>query len=249
MTRTKRMTAPDAWQLSRKESKYVVSTAHGPHNGSALPIGIWIRDHMNLAQNTKEVKKILHDRNVVLNGNVVTDEHIGIDVFDIISFPKIDKHYMILVDAKGRHTEYEISPEAAKEYEISPEAAKVQLVKVANKTTLVGGKTQINLTSGANFIGDNSYKGKDSLVIGLVGDERFVVQQHFPFAVGNMAVIIGGQHTMKTGKIVEIQIQQSSLPNRVILEDANGEKFETIEDYVYMIGTSESFLSTWGVDA
>ena len=203
MTRTKRMTAPDAWQLSRKESKYVVSTAHGPHNGSALPIGIWIRDHMNLAQNTKEVKKILHDRNVVLNGNVVTDEHIGIDVFDIISFPKIDKHYMILVDAKGRHT----------------------------------------------FIGDNSYKGKDSLVIGLVGDERFVVQQHFPFAVGNMAVIIGGQHTMKTGKIVEIQIQQSSLPNRVILEDANGEKFETIEDYVYMIGTSESFLSTWGVDA
>ena len=159
--------------------------------------------------------------------------------FDIISFPKIDKHYMILVDAKGRHTEYEISPEAAK----------IQLVKVANKTTLVGGKTQINLTSGANFIGDNSYKGKDSLVIGLVGDDRFVVQQHFPFAVGNMAVIIGGQHTMKTGKIVEIQVQQSSLPNRVILEDANGETFETIEDYVYMIGTSESFLSTWGVDA
>ena len=91
MTRTKRMTAPDAWQISRKESKYVVSTAHGPHDASALPIGIWIRDHMNLAQNTKEVKKILHDRNVVLNGNVVTDEHIGIDVFDIISFPKIDK--------------------------------------------------------------------------------------------------------------------------------------------------------------
>jgi small subunit ribosomal protein S4e len=64
-----------------------------------------------------------------------------------------------------------------------------------------------------------------------------------------MAVVIGGQHTMKTGKITEIFIQQSSLPNRVILGNANGEEFETIEDYVYMIGTSESFLSTWGVDA
>ena len=239
MTRTKRMTSPDAWQIARKESKYVVSPAHGQHDASALPIGIWIRDHMNFAQNTKEVKKILHDRNVVLNGNVVTDEHIDVDVFDIISFPKIDKHYMILVDEKGRHTEYEISSEVAK----------VQLVKVANKTTLVGGKTQINLTYGANFIGDNTYKGRDSLVIGIVGDDRFVVQQHFPFAVGNMAVIIGGQHTMKTGKIIEIQIQQSSLSNRVILEGADGEKFETIDDYVYMIGTSESFLSTWGVDA
>ena len=239
MTRTKRMTAPDAWQIARKESKYVVSTARGPHDASALPIGIWIRDHMDLAQNTKEVKKILHDRNVVLNGKIVIDEHIGIDVFDIISFPKINKHYMILVDEKGRHTEHEISADAAK----------VQLVKIANKTTIVGGKTQINLTSGVNFIGDNSYKGKDSLVIGIVGDDRFVVQQHFPFAVGNMAVVIGGQHTMKTGKIVEILVQQSSLSNRVILEGADGQKFETIEDYIYMIGTTESFLSTWGVEA
>ena len=239
MTRTKRMTAPDAWQIARKESKYVVSTARGPHDASALPIGIWIRDHMDLAQNTKEVKKILHDRNVVLNGKIVIDEHIGIDVFDIISFPKINKHYMILVDEKGRQTEHEISADAAK----------VQLVKIANKTTIVGGKTQINLTSGVNFIGDNSYKGKDSLVIGIVGDDRFVVQQHFPFAVGNMAVVIGGQHTMKTGKIVEILVQQSSLSNRVILEGADGQKFETIEDYIYMIGTTESFLSTWGVEA
>ena len=239
MTRTKRMTAPDAWQIARKESKYVVSTARGPHDASALPIGIWIRDHMDLAQNTKEVKKILRDRNVVLNGKIVIDEHIGIDVFDIISFPKINKHYMILVDEKGRHTEHEISADAAK----------VQLVKIANKTTIVGGKTQINLTSGVNFIGDNSYKGKDSLVIGIVGDDRFVVQQHFPFAVGNMAVVIGGQHTMKTGKIVEILVQQSSLSNRVILEGADGQKFETIEDYIYMIGTTESFLSTWGVEA
>ncbi|MDV0444017.1 30S ribosomal protein S4e [Methanorbis rubei] len=239
MTRTKRMTAPDAWQIARKESKYVVSTAHGPHDGSALPIGVWMRDQMNFAQNTKEVKKILHDRHVVLNGKIVTDEHIGIDVFDIVSFPKVNKHFIILVDAKGRQTAHEITSEAAQ----------VQLVKVANKTTITGGKTQINLTSGANFISDNSCKGKDSLVITITGDDRFVVQQHFPFAVGNMAMIIGGQHTTKTGKIVEIKIQESSLPNRVVLETADGEKFETIEDYIYMIGTTESFLSTWGVDA
>jgi small subunit ribosomal protein S4e len=233
------MTAPDAWQIARKASKYTISTAHGPHNASALPIGIWIRDHMKLAQNTKEVRKILHERNVILNGRVVTDEHIGIDVFDIISFPKSDRHYLILVDGKGRQTQYEITAEAAK----------MQLVKVAGKTTITGGKTQINLTSGANFIGDNSCRGKDSLVIGLEGDDRFIVQQHFPFAVGNMAVVIGGKHTMKTGKIVEIIVQQSSIPNRVLLEDADGVQFETIEDYIYMIGTGESFLRTWGVDA
>ena len=237
MTRTKRMTAPTVWQIVRKESKYIISPFAGPHNASALPIGVWMRDHLHLAQNIKEVRKILHDRNVILNGHVVTDEHIGISVFDIISFPKIDKHYMILVDSKGYYIEYNISSDAAK----------VQLVKVANKTTVSKGKTQINLTSGANFIGDNSYKGKDSLIIGISNDDRFVVKNHFPFAVGNLAIVIGGQHTMRTGKIAEIKIQQSSLPNRVTIEDSNGYKFETIEDYIYMIGTNESSLSTWGV--
>ncbi|HJJ47396.1 MAG TPA: 30S ribosomal protein S4e [Methanocorpusculum sp.] len=239
MTRTKRMSAPAEWQLARKEHKYVVSVAAGPHDGSALPIGVWLRDHMHLAENTKEVRKILHERQVVLNGHIVTDEHLGIDVFDVISFPKLNKHYLILVDEKGRQNQYEISEETAK----------VQLVKVANKTTIKGGKTQINLTSGANFIGENTYNGKDSLVIGINGDDRFAVQQHFPFAVGNMAIIIGGQHTMKTGKISKIYTQPSSLPNRVILEDANGNELETIEDYVYVIGTTESILKSWGVDA
>ncbi|HJJ86761.1 MAG TPA: 30S ribosomal protein S4e, partial [Methanocorpusculum sp.] len=152
---------------------------------------------------------------------------------------KINKHYMILVDAKGRQVEHEITEEAAK----------VRLVKVANKTTIRGGKTQINLTCGANFIGDNSCKGKDTLIIGLTGEERFAVKEHFPYAVGSLAIIIGGQHTMKVGKITKIYVQASSLPNRVILEDAAGNQLETIEDYIYVIGTEESYLKTWGVEA
>ncbi len=239
MTRTKRISAPTEWQLAKKEKKYVVSTASGPHDGSALPIGVWMRDHMHLAENTKEARKILHDRQVLVNGHIVTDEHLGIDVFDVISFPKINKHYLILVDAKGRQTEFEISEETAK----------VRLVKVAGKTTIKGGKTQINLDCGANFIGEDNCKGKDTLIVGVSGDDRFVIQQHFPYAVGNMAIIIGGQHTMKTGKITKIYVQPSSLPNRVILEGADGQEIETIEDYLYMIGTTESILEAWGINA
>lgn len=239
MTRTKRMTAPDAWQLARKESKYVFSTAKGPHDGSALPLGVWLRDHMHFAENTKQARKILHDRQVVLNGHIVTDEHIGIDVFDIISFPKIDKHYLIFVDEKGRQIEKEISAESAN----------FRLVKVASKTTLKGGKTQINLSCGANFIGEETYKGKDTLIVGLNGDDRFAVAEHFPYAVGSMVIIVGGQHTTKVGKISKIYVQASSLPNRVIIEDAEGNEIETIEDYIYVIGKDESYLKNWGVEA
>ena len=237
MTRTKRMSAPTAWQLAKKEKKYVVSVAAGPHDGSALPIGVWLRDHMHLAENTKEARKILHDRQVVLNGHIVTDEHLGIDVFDIISFPKINKHYLILVDAKGRQIEQEI-PE---------QAANVRLVKVANKTTIRGGKTQINLTCGANFISDFACNGKDTLIVGLTGDDRFKVHEHFPYGKGALALVIGGQHTMKVGTIEQIYVQHSSLPNRVILKGTDGTTIETIEDYLYIIGKDTSYLENWGV--
>ena len=239
MTRTKRMAAPTEWQLAKKEKKYVTSTAAGPHDGSALPLGVWLRDHIHVAENAKEARKILHDRQVLVNGHIATDDHMGVDVFDIITFPKINKHYVILVDQKGRQTDQEISEEAAK----------VRLVKVANKTTIRGGKTQINLLDGANFISDFACKGKDTLIIGITGDDRFVVKEHFPYAVGSQAIIIGGQHTMKSGKITEIKIQASSLPNRVIIETNAGELVETIEDYIFVTGTTESYLKNWGVDA
>jgi len=239
MTRTKRMSAPTAWQLEKKVKKYVTSTAAGPHDGSALPLGVWLRDHMHLAGNAKEARKILHDRQVLVNGHIATDDHMGIDVFDIISFPKISKSYIILVDQKGRQIEQEISEESAK----------VRLVKVASKTTIKGGKTQINLCDGANFISDFACKGKDTLIIGIVGGDRFAVKEHFPYAVGSQAIIIGGQHTMKTGKITQIQVQKSSLSNRVTIETAQGEVIETIEDYVFVTGTSSSYLKNWGVEA
>jgi len=233
------MSAPTEWQLEKKAKKYVTSTAAGPHDGSALPLGVWLRDHMHFAGNAKEARKILHDRQVMVNGHIATDDHMGIDVFDIISFPKINKSYIILVDQKGRQIEQEISEESAK----------VRLVKVASKTTIKGGKTQINLCDGANFISDFACKGKDTLIIGIIGADRFAVKEHFPYAVGSQAIIIGGQHTMKTGKITQIQVQKSSLSNRVTIETAQGEVIETIEDYVFVTGTSSSYLKNWGVEA
>ncbi|HJJ46783.1 MAG TPA: 30S ribosomal protein S4e [Methanocorpusculum sp.] len=239
MTRTKRISAPVGWQLAKKEKKYVTSISAGPHDRSALPLGVWLRDHLHVAGNAKEARKILHDRQVLVNGHVATDDHLGIDTFDVITFPKINKNYVVLVDQKGRQTEQEISEEAAK----------VRLVKVANKTTIKGNKTQINLLDGANFVSDFPCKSKDTLIIGIIGNDRFSVKEHFPYAIGNQAIIIGGQHTMKVGKITEIKIQASPLPNRVTIETKTGETVETIEDYVFVIGTTESYLKKWGVDA
>jgi SSU ribosomal protein S4E len=71
----------------------------------------------------------------------------------------------------------------------------MRLCKIENKTVVPGGKVQLNLRYGANIIADNTYKSNDSIVISLKPEDRFKILEHYPFAAGNMATIIGGRHS------------------------------------------------------
>jgi small subunit ribosomal protein S4e len=153
--------------------------------------------------------------------------------------PKIGKYYRMLRDKNGRH----------KTVEIDAESAKTMLAKIRNKTVVPGGKVQLNMRFGANIIADNSYKPKDSIVLSLKPENRFEIVDHFPFATGNMAMIIGGKHSGKVARIVGITKMAGSGPNRVSLEDdETKERFETVETFIYMVGRETPALKSWGIE-
>ncbi|NLA99496.1 MAG: 30S ribosomal protein S4e [Methanomicrobiales archaeon] len=227
----KRLVAPGSWHIPKKVQKFVMKTAPGPHNADAMPVGVWLREHIGLAQNASEVRKILHQRDILVNGRACRDPQMGLGVFDIVSIPKTGKHYRIQLDLRGNLVAVEIPAESAK----------TRLCKIRNKTTIKGGKVQLNLAFGANILADNTYKAKDSIVVtlGIDGEERLKIVDHFPFAEGNVAMIVGGKHSGRIGRVIEIIKTSGSVPNRVILaDDSAGERFETIEDYVFMVGRS-----------
>ncbi|UUX91735.1 30S ribosomal protein S4e [Methanoplanus endosymbiosus] len=236
----KRLNSPSGWRIPKKTNTFVKKTAPGPHNSHAMPVAVWLRDHTGLANNVKEVKKILTERSLIVNGSPCTDSKMGIGVFDIISIPKTGKHYRILRNKKGDYVSVEITEEASKS----------RLCKIADKTIVKGGKIQLNLRYGANVIVDTQeYNPKDSIVLSLEPETRFEVVGHFPFAVGSVAMIIGGKHSGKVGKIAEIVTVPGSIPNRIYLtEEKTGEAFDTIEDYVFIVGKDESAVSVWGIE-
>jgi small subunit ribosomal protein S4e len=161
----------------------------------------------------------------------------GIGIFDIISLPKINKFYRILRDKNGRHVSIEIDAEAAK----------TRLCKVKNKTIVAGGKVQLNMRDGANLLADNTYKAGDSIILSLESETRFKIVDHFPFAVGNMAMVIGGRHSGKVARIVDIVKIPGSVPNKIILEDeATKTRFDTIAPYIYMVGKQTPAIAAWG---
>jgi small subunit ribosomal protein S4e len=234
----KRLRAPDSWHIAKKTNKFITKTVPGPHNANAMPVAVWLRDHMGFVRNLKEVKQVLAQKEVIINGRQCRDPKMGIGIFDIISMPKIGKHYRILRDKKGRH----------KTIEIDAESAKTRLAKIRGKTVVPGGKVQLNLRYGANIIADNRFKPGDSVIISLQPENRFSIIDHFPFAVGHMAMIIGGRHSGKIARITGIHKVSGSVPNRVSLEEAPGSKFETISDYIYMVGRETPALAEWGIE-
>lgn len=235
----KRLNAPDSWHIAKKTNIFITKTAPGAHNANAMPVAVWLRDAMSLARNMKEVKQILNQNDVIINGRACRDPKMGIGIFDVIALPKMGKYYGVIRDVKGRH----------KTVEIDAESAQSRLCKIQNKTTISGGRVQLNLRYGANLIADNTYKPNDSIVISLKPEDRFKILEHFPFAIGNLAMIIGGRHSGKIGRIVEIIKTPGSVPNRIILEDeATKTQFDTIIPYIYIVGKEKNSIPSWGVE-
>lgn len=236
----KRLNAPDSWHITKKTNKFITKTSAGPHNANALPVAVWLRDRMGFAQNMKEVKQILSQGDLIINGRPCRDPKMGIGIFDVIALPKIKKYYRIQRDEHGRHASVDISADDAK----------IRLSKVRNKTIISGGQVQLNLRFGANVIADNTYKPEDTVVLSLEPESRFKIIDHFPFAQGNVAMVIGGRHSGKVAKIIEIIKTTGSVPNRVILEDIETKsQFDTITPYIYMIGREKPAITHGGSNA
>ena len=235
----KRYCAPGSWHIARKTRTFIMKTAPGPHNKNAVPIGVWLRDHMGYARNMKEVTQILHQGDLILNGRVCRDPHIGIGIFDIIALPKIGAYYRIIRDKNGRH----------RTVPIDQKAAESRLCKILNKTVVKGGKVQLNLRFGANLLADHTYRAGDSIVLSLKDEDRFRILDHFPFREGNMAMVIGGKHSGRIARVVRIVSVPGSVPDRVMLrDDATGEEFDTIEPYIYMVGRENPAIPQWGIE-
>lgn len=231
MTHQKRLSIPTSWKIGKKGNKWVSSTRPGPHSKArSLPLGILIRDVLKLVDNSREGKRVLSEGKILVDGIPRKDLRFPVGLFDVVSIPSINEAYRMLQDEKGRLTLHKLN-----------ETKVNKLCRINNKTTLRGGKVQLNLSDGTNILGSNEYGTKDSLILSIP-DKQIV--KHLKFMVGNLAMVVGGQHSGELGKIKEIREVKSSRHNTVMI---SGEiDFETIEDYVIVIGEEKPEIRLGG---
>ena len=244
----KRIAAPRSWRIERKTAYWTVKPRPGPHPGErSLPLLLIVRDILKLADSSREARRVLNEGNVVVNGRERRDHKFPVGIFDILSVPAVKADYLVLLDKKGRLRLVET--EATEEREASK-----KLCRVNGKRVLREGRTQLNLHDGRNILlGEEAVEGEgtkikthDSLLISVPENQ---ILQHFAYKEGSKVMVVGGKHSAQTGEIAEIRKVRSPEPNVVKIKLLNdrgnggGKKeggesfeFETIEDYVFVVG-------------
>lgn len=228
----KRITVPVSWPITKKTHAWVAKTSPGPHSAeNSIPLLVVVRDMLKLVDNAREAKRILYEGKVLVDGKVQKDYKLPIGIFDVIAVPLINQQYRMLKDEKGMF------------YLSTLEAGTVRkLARIENKTFLKGKKQQLNLSDGSNKLAEGDYKVGDSLVLSLPNKD---IEDRIGFEIGNLAMVVGGKHSGQTGKIKEIITVKSSQHNRIII--SGDEEFETIKDYVYMIGIDQPVIKLGAV--
>ncbi|MCK4614677.1 MAG: 30S ribosomal protein S4e, partial [Thermoplasmata archaeon] len=183
------------------------------------PLIMAVRDVLGLANTSREVRKIIGERKIYVDGKATTDYRFPLGLMDVLSIPSIKKYYRVLMDPQGK----------IGLFEIIEEKAGWKLVRIDNKTIVKGGFTQLNLHDGRNIIVQRQYRTKDVLKITIPGQELIA---HFPFEPGKICMITGGKHNGRVVTIDHHEIMKGPNPNIVYFKEG----VSTIEDYVFIIG-------------
>jgi small subunit ribosomal protein S4e len=186
-----------------------------------MPMGMILRDILGVAHNRREAKKILHSRNVMVDGKIETAVGRGVGLMDVLTVGENNFRCVLDINGKLRYRP------------ISKKQASSKTCRVMGKTTVSGGKTQLHLHDGRNLLFDSNpeYKSGDSVVISLPEQE---ITSHHKFEEGALAYLTGGSHIGETATVSSREIKRSSKANEVSFDD-----FGTISDYVFILGNSK----------
>jgi len=225
----KRMTAPRAMRVARKNFYWVSKPNPGAHPLSrSVSLVVLLRDHLRLVKTAREAAFILAGREVKVDGRAVTDGKFAVGLMDVVSVDKTGEHFRILLDAHGRLTPIRISADEAK----------WKLVRVEDSRTLRGGAWQYNLHDGRNLQTTKArYKPGDTLQIEVPSQK---VVSTFEFKQGATALIISGTHTGQLAKVAGVEVVRSSRPNIVKFEEG----ISTILSNVFVVGRDRAEVQT-----
>jgi len=220
----KRSAVPKAVPLhDKKASTWMIKPLPGAHpNKYCIPLGVLLRDVLKAVRTSREIKRVLSGRLVEVDGKVRVEEKFPVGLMDVVSMPKSNKHYRILLDKKGR-----LAP-----VEIDKKDISSKVLKVTKKHTISKGKINLTFHDGRNMVGDNHVKVGDSVVVSI---PKAQLKSHLKREKGSRCLIVEGKHAGNIVSLKDIIQRKGGKPSEAVVESGK-EEFITVAKYLFVIG-------------
>lgn len=220
----KLIAAPKSWFVRRKTKVFTLRPSPGAHSLEyGMPLGLLLRDELNLASTMGEARKIISSKEVLVDGVARTDHRFIVGLFDVLSVPKVKKQFRMLLDKKGR----------LRLAEITAKEASVKLAKVVGKTAVKGGKIQFNLHDGRNITTDTKAQVGDTFVLSL---PTVKITKVLHAKKGTKVFLIKGKHAGDVGVLKEVTDTE-------VIYTVEGTDVNTAKAYLFVVGEKDSEIS------
>lgn len=220
----KRMFAPSHWMLDKLKGVFAPRPAAGPHKlRECMPLIVLLRNRLKYALTYREVKMIVMQRLIKVDGKVRTDMFYPAGFMDVIEIEKTKESFRLLYNTKGRFSVHKVSKDEA-----SYKLCKVKKVMKGPKgipyCVTHDGRT-IRYPDPA--IGNN-----DTVRVDL---DTGKILDHVKFEVGNTVMVAGGNSVGRVGTILHRERHPGSF-EIIHIKDAVGHTFATRLANVFVIG-------------
>jgi small subunit ribosomal protein S4e len=221
----KRVAVPRTWAIERKETVFITRPYPGGHSMDySMSISVAMRYLIKCAKTRKEVKYILQNKNIQVDGRRRKDDKGPVGLMDVVQLTETGENFRISLTPRGKLCAIKV-PKGEETVKIS---------RINGITKIKGGQTQLNLSDGRNKLVDkDNYKLGDSILLTLPAQE---VKEHFALKEGAITFLLAGKYAGATGTVKKIH-------GKVITVEVGKESFVTAKRYAFVVGDKKPVIT------
>jgi small subunit ribosomal protein S4e len=206
-----------------KTKRFVFNPKSGKHSKTtSISIGYVLKHLLNICDNTKEVKYIINNRDILVDKKIVKKYNLPVGLFDVIEIPKMEKYYILIYATNGAYVLEEINKQESN----------YKVCKITSKVITKKGQIQLSTNDGRVLITANqAYKTGASIKLDLFEN---TIKEYFPLEKGRDVFVFAGKHTGQKGKVEDIKAGTMKKPTLIQLK-SSGIDFETVEKNIIVI--------------
>ena len=182
----KRMMAPRSWPVGRKKTTFIVRPRGYLRTG--LPVSLILTEFLNLVGTRREVKRIVQEGKVSVDGRVVKDERRPLVLMSVMQVEGVGT-YRLLLNSRGKLCLAKVLSKDAKR----------KFCKVVSKKAVKKGRIQLGFHEGTSALTENrDIKINDTVV---VDPSKNSIESHLKFEKGSRVFLTGGRGVGSSGTV------------------------------------------------